>query len=72
MSAPLRHWPSLVPVLRGPLIRQPFAILAYVLTALVWTLVASALCVGRLAAVVAGESAFIGGIAFARLTRTPA
>jgi putative Mn2+ efflux pump MntP len=37
-------------------------ILAYVLTALAWTLAATALCVGRFVAVIAGESAFIGGI----------
>ena len=62
MFRPRRFWLSLTPVLRSPLADQPFLILAHLLEALLWILIASAVCVGRFLAVVAGETAFIGGI----------
>ena len=55
-------WRSLVPVLRRPLGHQPFLIAAYLLRALLWFFCAAAVCLGRLAAVVAGQAAFVGGI----------
>jgi hypothetical protein len=62
MLGPQRFWRTLVPVLKRPLIDQPFLILAHLLEALLWALIAGAACLGRLLAVVAGETAFIGGI----------
>ena len=62
MSGVRRFWRSLVPVLKRPLIDQPFLILAHLFNDLLWVLVAGAACLGRLLAVVAGETAFIGGI----------
>lgn len=55
-------WRSLLPVLKRPLVHQPFLIVAYLLRAILWTAVAAAVCVGRLAAVVLGQCAFIAGI----------
>jgi len=55
-------WRSLLPVLRKPLAHQPFLIAAYLARAVLWTAAAAAVCAGRLAAVVAGEAAFVGGI----------
>jgi hypothetical protein len=62
MSGVRRFWRSLAPVLKMPLIDQPFLILAHLSSALLWVLVVGAACLGRLLAVVAGEAAFIGGI----------
>jgi hypothetical protein len=62
MSAQRRFWSSLAAVLRQPLIRQPFTIAGFAVTALAWVVVASAAWLMRLAAVVAGELAFVGGI----------
>lgn len=62
MSSLGRFWRSLVPVLKRPLVEQPFLILGHVLKAAAWTLLAGAACVARLLTVVAGEAAFIGGI----------
>jgi len=55
-------WRSLLPVLRRPLSHQPFLIFAYLLRALLWFFSALAVCLGRLAVVILGEAAFIGGI----------
>lgn len=55
-------WRSLRPVWRRPLGHQPFIILGVLLSAVVWTLAASALTVARLATVIAGQAAFVGGI----------
>ena len=58
-----RHfWRSLLPVLRRPLLHQPFLILAYLMRSLLWFASATVLCVGRLATVVVGQAAFIGGV----------
>ncbi len=62
MSGLGRFWRSLVPVLKSPLVEQPFLILGLVLKTVVWTLLAGAACAARLLAVVAGEAAFVGGI----------
>ena len=57
-----RFWRSFYPVFRRPLVHQPFIIAAVVLRALVWTAVATAICTARFVTVVAGLSAFVGGI----------
>ena len=62
MSGQRGFWQSLGPVVRQPLVYQPFVIVAYVLGALAWVAIAAAACAVRLAAVVAGELAFVGGI----------
>ena len=55
-------WRSLRPVWRKPLVHQPFIIFGVLLSALVWTAAAFAVTAARLATVVAGQAAFIGGI----------
>ncbi len=62
MSGLGRFWRSLVPVLKRPLVEQPFLILGHVLKTVVWTLLAGTACAARLLAVVVGEVAFVGGI----------
>jgi hypothetical protein len=48
--------------MRRPLLYQPFLIGAYLFRAVMWTIAAMLICAGRLATVVAGQSAFIAGI----------
>ncbi len=55
-------WRSLRPVWRRPLAHQPLIIFGIFLSTLVWTGVAFALCAVRFLTVVAGQTAFIGGI----------
>jgi hypothetical protein len=58
-----RHfWRSLVPVIRKPLLHQPLLIAAYLIRAVLWTVLAAAVCLGRLATVVVGQGAFVAGI----------
>ncbi len=55
-------WRSLRPVWRRPLAYQPFIIIGMLLSALAWTVAAGVVCAARLATVVVGEAALIGGI----------
>ena len=55
-------WRSLRPVWRRPLGYQPFIILGVLLSAVAWTVAAFAVTVARLATVVVGQAAFVGGI----------
>jgi hypothetical protein len=55
-------WRSLRPVFRRPLAYQPFIIFGFAVSAFAWAATAFVVCAARLAAVVAGMSAFVGGI----------
>ncbi len=55
-------WRSIRPVWRKPLGHQPFIILGVLLSAVAWTVAAFALTAVRLATVVLGQAAFVGGI----------